>query len=423
MFTLPEVLYLGVYFTTMVGIFCYTINQLSTIKEDGNNVDNVDKYLSLLDEYLYLDLSDLVDETFKFDKDVESILVYVDSSEVSKFQLLLLFDLFPDTNKIAICLENNDNDVMDLCEELDFKYYNRSTEFLESECSDVKEFMIKYCEFSGVKYCFTNIDNNEIINTVFNSFFCNDYTADIESYEKSTQGDVNVYNIFCNEKIFLNFTNLWYLHFEKLSDSYIDNYYFNQDLINSTWRSNLILTFNQLKKDDLKLGNKVKNLYDNSECKYGVIIKLDNNNLPYWLWENILLQYCGNLNLKIEKQIIQTLYFTINKNRKDDGELLQDWRYNYNNGVFVLYNYLELQNMLDNCDKVNSNYDTKDNSLKSFLNGYITYKVLENTDDDFLNYPEIDLNLDLNLNDKNNNEIFYNFKYKKGTVDSLLSSH
>ena len=106
MFTLPEVLYLGVYFTTMVGIFCYTINQLSTIKEDGNNVDNVDnvdKYLSLLDEYLYLDLSDLVDETFKFDKDVESILVYVDSSELSTFHLLLLFDLFPDTNKIAIC--------------------------------------------------------------------------------------------------------------------------------------------------------------------------------------------------------------------------------------------------------------------------------------------------------------------------------
>lgn len=419
MFTLPEVLYLGVYFTTLVGVFCYTIKQLNTFDEEENNIDNVNKYLSLLDEYLYIELSELVDETFEFDKDVESILVYVDSSEVSKFQLLLLFDLFPDANKIAICLEDNDNDVIELCEELDFKYYNKSTEFLESECSNIKEFMIKYCEFCGVKYCFTNIDNNKIINTIFNSFFSNEYTADIESYEKTSHCDVIVYNIFCNEKIFLSFTNLQHLYFEKFSDNYIDNYYFNQDLLNSTWRSNLILTFNQLKNDDLKLEKKIKNLYDNSECKYGVIISLDNNNLPYWLWENILLQYSENLNIKIEKQVIQTLYFTITKNRKDDGELLQNWRYNYNNGVFVLYNYLELQSMLNNCNKVNSNYNNKDNSLKCFLNGYITYRVLEDTCDDFLNYSEIDLN----LNDQNNNEIFYNFKYKNKTVNSLMSSY
>ena len=35
--------------------------------------------------------------------------------------------------------------------------------------------------------------------------------------------------------------------------------------------------------------------------------------------------------------------FTITRNKKDDGEILLDWRYNYNNGVFILYNHSKIQ--------------------------------------------------------------------------------
>ena len=67
-------------------------------------------------------------------------------------------------------------------------------------------------------------------------------------------------------------------------------------------------------------------------------------------------------NLDVEKQVIQTLFFTITKNKKDDGEFLLDWRYNYNNGVFVLYNYSKLQKILDNCDNIEN---IENNNIKT----------------------------------------------------------
>ena len=78
-------------------------------------------------------------------------------------------------------------------------------------------------------------------------------------------------------------------------------------------------------------------------------------------------QYCDNFNLTVEKQVIQTLYFTITQNKKDDGEILLDWRYNYNNNIFILYNYTELQNMLDNCDIVEKCDFEVNNNIESFL--------------------------------------------------------
>ena len=42
-----------------------------------------------------------------------------------------------------------------------------------------------------------------------------------------------------------------------LGNNYIDNYYYHQDLMNDNWRTNLILTYNQLKKDDDNLSSKL----------------------------------------------------------------------------------------------------------------------------------------------------------------------
>ena len=180
----------------------------------------------------------------------------------------------------------------------------------------------------------------------------------------------------------------------------------------------MYLTYNQLKRENSDLSSKIKNLYNHNEYKYGVIIHLDNDNLPYWLWENMFSQYCDNFNLTVEKHVIQTLYFTITQNKKDDGEILLDWRYNYNNNIFILYNYTELQNMLNNCNIVETGTFEVNNNIESFLDGNIIYEVLDDSENEFLTFNDINLNLE----NTNNEDIFSNFNLKKLPINSIVKN-
>ena len=417
MFTLFELLYLMMYFMISSGFFSFFINHLQNLENKRENLNQIDGYLSILDEYLYFDILENIEKFYSFNKAIDNILVFIDESEISKCQLLILSDLFPNTNKIAICTGNNDLNIMNLCDELNFSYYNKQVEYLESNLNE-KEFMIRYCKLCNINYCFMNIDNNELISIIFDGFFNNDYREDINSIEEHEEDDIHIYNFFSNVKIYLSYINLWDHYFGNLGNNYIDNYYYHQDLINDNWRTNLILTYNQLKKDDSNLSTKINNLFDDFKFKYGAIIKLDNDNLPYWLWENIFSQYCDDFNLDIEKHVIQTLYFTITENKKDDGEILQDWRYNYNNGVFVLYNFTKLQEILYESKEVDSSYFQLNNNLELLLDGNIMYEVLEHSDEEYLNFHQ----LNLNLEDTNNEEVFYNFNFKKFSLNSMVKT-
>tara|TARA_B100001121_G_scaffold307466_1_gene329052 strand:- start:4261 stop:5478 length:1218 start_codon:yes stop_codon:yes gene_type:complete len=399
------------------GFFSFFINHLQNLENKRENLNQIDGYLSILDEYLYFDILENIEKFYSFNKAIDNILVFIDESEISKCQLLILSDLFPNTNKIAICTGNNDLNIMNLCDELNFSYYNKQVEYLESNLNE-KEFMIRYCKLCNINYCFMNIDNNELISIIFDGFFNNDYREDINSIEEHEEDDIHIYNFFSNVKIYLSYINLWDHYFGNLGNNYIDNYYYHQDLINDNWRTNLILTYNQLKKDDSNLSTKINNLFDDFKFKYGAIIKLDNDNLPYWLWENIFSQYCDDFNLDIEKHVIQTLYFTITENKKDDGEILQDWRYNYNNGVFVLYNFTKLQEFIYKCEYDDTNDFELNNNLELFLDGNIMYEVLEHSEDEYLNFHE----LNLNLEDTNNEEVFYNFNFKKFKPNSIVKT-
>ena len=409
MFTLFELLYLMMYFMTFFGFLSFSLYDLQQSENERHSMSKADRYLSILDEYLYSEILENIDNVYQLNKDTDTILVSVDDSEISKFQLLLLYDMFPNSNKIAVCLGNDNSDNIKLCEQLNFKYYNKFKEYSESNLNDEKKFMIQYCKLCNIKYCFMNINNNKLMSIIFNGIFNNDYREDIYNLDKSEEDSIFVYNFFSNEKIYLSYVNLWEHVFSNFENNYINNYYYHQDLINDNWRTNLTLTYNQLKNNDNNLSSKINNLFDSSKFKYGIIINLDNNNLPYWLWENIFSQYCDNFNLNVEKQVIQTLYFTITQNKNDDGEILQDWRYNYNNGTFVLYNYSKLQNIINTCEEVELNSTELNsaelnNNLELFLNGNIIYKVLETSKNEYLNYYNINLNLD----NTNNESIFYN---------------
>ena len=215
MFTLFELFYLVMYLTTLFGFFSYSLSHLQSLENGRKDLSEIDRYLSVLDEYLYFDIIDNIDNIYDLNKNMEILMVYVDDSEISKFQLLLLYDMFPNSEKIAICLSDDDLNIMRLCDELNYKYYNKSDEYLNSDVKDKKEFMIRYCKLCNIKYCFMNINNNELMSVIFDSFFNNDYRKNIDNIDKSEEECIFVYNLFSNEKIYLSYVNLWDHCFDK----------------------------------------------------------------------------------------------------------------------------------------------------------------------------------------------------------------
>ena len=189
-------LYLIIYFITFSNIFIlHNLKQLMG-SEKFEITKNKNEYISVLDQYLFYDIVENVDNFYNLDKDIENIIVFIDNSETSKFNLLLLYDLFPNSNKIAICLDKNDLNIFKLCNELNFKYYNKFNEYNESQVKNKKEFILEYCKLCDVKYCFMNVDSNQVMTMILDGIYNNDYKNDISNIEISTEDDINVYTYF-----------------------------------------------------------------------------------------------------------------------------------------------------------------------------------------------------------------------------------
>jgi len=420
MFTSFELFYLMVYLFTFGGVFSYFINYFTKAERGRNILSVTDKYMTALDDFLFDDLVENVEKVYNFDRDMDdTILVYLDNSEVSRCQLLLLQDLFPNNYKLAICLSTDSFHTVNLCRELGFDYFNKVTEYLNSDFPDEESFLINYCKNKDIKHCFMNSDNNSLMTLFLNGIYNNNYSEKVNDIERTENDGVYVYNIFSNQMIFSSYISLWDNCFGNLESNYTDNYYFHQDFINDSWRTNLTLIYSQLKDSESKLSEKVKDIFNIKNFKYGSMIEIFDNTLPYWLWENLFSQLTNNHNFSVEKQVIQTLYYIVKNNRKDDGDISSDWRYNYNNGTFILYNQSDLQDVLDDCNLADDgDGDVLDlnNSVEKFLDGSIVYKVLESSEEDYLIFPYVELNLE----NTNNEELFNNFNFKKYKVDSIV---
>ena len=71
---------------------------------------------------------------------------------------------------------------------------------------DEREFMINYCKLCDIKYCFMNLDNNELISVIFDGFN-NDYSRDVNEIEQSEEDCI----LFtpASPQVFLGYVNLW----------------------------------------------------------------------------------------------------------------------------------------------------------------------------------------------------------------------
>ncbi len=74
--------------------------------------------------------------------------------------------------------------------------------------------------------------------------------------------------------------------------------------------------------------------------------------------------------------------------------------------------------MLDNCDRVESGSFEVNNNIESFVDGNIIYEVLADSENKFLTFNDINLNLE----NTNNEDIFSNFNFKKLPIDSIVKN-
>ena len=406
-----ELGYLFFYFYTLSGFFVYSLNLLIHYSRERKLLEHIEQQndcTSLLCNENFYDLCNDLSENYDLDDDIDKVILCVDDDIFSRILILLVNELFPNSSKLIFdCSESHYNEhfIEKYCLD-NTKYFNKSEELDHETFEDRRKIILQYCENCDVKYCFMNYTNNDLMDDVNEAIFTNNFNINFDNYEIFSENDVTIFNPLINTSNFFSFMTVWDDNVGLNTNDVNEKYYYFQDLLYDNWRDNLLLTYNQLKDKNNVLNDKIQNLFNITKYKYGVTINLEDDRLPYWLWENIFNQIIDDFNINVEKQTIQTLYFNIVNNKKDDGEILNDWRYNYNNQTFILYNFTELQERINSCVLDNNSYDVN-NSIERFLDGKLIYEVMDEGEDT-LEYRNINMNLD----DTNNESIFTNFSFK-----------
>lgn len=418
MFTYFECIYLSLYLFSLLSFFTLSLVKLNYFEKSRVKMSYLELYDNLVNDYDFLDVQDNIIEEYDLNCDIEQILVCVENNTKSKLLLLLLDSIFPESKKIAIHLDN-DETIKNICEEYDYFYYNKTNEFKKkynyATYDDKLQFILDYSNICNIKYCFMNLCNNDIMDIIIDGICENNYSTDISKFNMFEYDNVNVYNIMSNRIHYFNLITIYNKYFEDNNISFeLSNYYKFRDLYNDNWRNNFILTYNQLRDENCELDSKIVSLFSIKDYDNGSVFNLTNKDTtPYWIWENMFNQIIDNHNISVEKEVIQTLYYSVNKTNTDEGEILQNWRYYFNENIFVLYNYKNLQSILEDCVESKSENETFSNSLENFLNGKLKYKILSDTEN-------LDINdIELNLEDISLKEIFTNFCFtnnEKGLV-------
>jgi len=418
MFTYFECIYLSLYLFSLLSFFTLSFVKLNYFEDTRVKMSYLELCDNLVNDSEFLDLQDNIIKEYDLNCDIEQILVCVENNTKSKLLLLLLDSIFPESKKIAIHLDN-DETIKNLCEEYDYLYYNKTDEFKKeynyATYDNKLQFILDYSNICNIKYCFMNFCNNDIMDVIIDGMCENNYSTDISKFNTFEYDNVNVYNIMSNMIHYFNLMAVYNKYFEDNNISFeLPNYYKFRDLYNDNWRNNFILTYNQLRDQNYELDSKIISLLSIKDYDNGSVFNLTNKDtIPYWIWENMFNQIIDNHNISVEKEVIQTLYYSVNKTNTDEGEILQNWRYYFNENIFVLYNYKNLQSILEDCVESTSGNETFSNSLENFLNGKLKYKILSDTEN-------LDINdIELNLEDISLEEIFSNFCFtnnEKGLV-------
>ena len=259
-----------------------------------------------------------------------------------------------------------------------------------------------------------NVNNDDLMHMVLESFYTNNFNFNLNNISSYTEDNVNIYNILSlyDQNYIEDLLNIFNFKYNK-TNPVISNYFNYLNITNNYWKENIISLYDQYYEDENNLSTKVNDIFDNNKiCEHGIIINFIDNFIPYWLWENIFRHMIDNLDIKVEKQLVQTLYHIIIEGKDNNGKFLDNWWFSYSKKQFILYDLNKLQDKIYSCEE--NNMLNVDNTMENFLNGIISYEVLDDSND-ILIYSDIKLNLEDTTNEQifNNFKIIINFKFNK----------
>lgn len=385
---------------------------IDSINESNNNFN----YKKLIDNKV----SDTIINTVG-----DSIIVaYVDDTPTSEVLLKVLNSMFPSNQKIAVNLlvpKSNDIIIYLNCLKYNFTYFNNYNDNINMSYSNILDEMSLFCQNINTSYCFMLKTNDCIINEIFNRIYTNNFKDNIETFKQSSYNNVMFYNIFYNTHLvdINNYIDTQYCGGDNINNkNIITDYIALQDSKYENWRNNLINFY----KTQYFNNNEInfKEIFDYNIYKYGCIMNIIDNYLPLWLFNDFIRSISCELgSLDLTDKEIEKLYNDVSiEDNYFDYLLMNGWRVNYNNNILILYNVIELQNKIDECEPSVSikNIYT---SVEDFLNGNILYKIICNIDDNNVIYNH----LDMNLENTNNESIFNNFVFKNFGNNIICSNN
>ena len=314
---------------------------------------------------------------------------------------------------------NDDTYIRNLCNRLDLDYRNLnsldSSFNVESINYFNKNFILSLCKLYNFKNCFTSMTEDDFSKLYLDMIFKNEFTFNTKNKTKFRKNDVSIYNILnytTNEEINNMLTGYNFVCIDK--NKYHLDYFNNLDDLNYYWRNNLSNNYLELKRKSDNISLKIEQVFDSVELfKYGFVVTLPKDYIPFWMWENLFNHLIDNYSLYYDNESLRNIYNYIHNNKTVDKNVndLSMWRFNYNhsNRKFIFYNFDELQDLLYEA-KVGDNVEIH-NTIESFLEGNFCYKILQDFDDTYLNYNQIYTNFDN-----------FSFVLKNIPYDNLLSN-
>jgi hypothetical protein len=405
----------GFFYSLIIFMNSYIDNQQLQFNRDINNSTfNINQ-----------DIENIINtfETKIIDDD-ETLVVQVNNTSTSYLNLILLNIMYNNNTKIAVNLtEESDDKIKLFCRKLGFIYFNKKEEYddkyINYTNNNIMNEMVEYCNKTYSDHCFTLLNNEDMMEYVLEKLYNFSFNENEQKLKQSYYQGINFYNLLINQteediNRIVDDLDIEYDNSSNTNSEFINNYFNLLDFKHNNWRNNLSTVYHQLYMNN-KTDHKIEEIFNIKKYLFGFTIELIDDVIPFWMWDDLFTYISENISNDIEKHVIQTLFFSIVNNHDNiDTYLASSWRLNYSNNVIVIYNVSQLQCNIDEVDIMEKNVY---NSISSFLDGDIVYEIIDDSNEDYLFFN----NVNLNLEDTNNELLFYNFTFKnlgKGTICS-----
>ena len=155
--------------------------------------------------------------------------------------------------------------------------------YLVQNLDDKIKFILNYAEICNINDVFMNVNNDDLMHMVLESFYTNNFNFNLNNISSYTEDNVNIYNILSlyDQNYIEDLLNIFNFKYNK-TNPVISNYFNYLNITNNYWKENIISLYDQYYEDENNLSTKVNDIFDNNKiCEHGIIINFIDNFIPY----------------------------------------------------------------------------------------------------------------------------------------------